>query len=134
MNKFLIAAAMLSLAACTSPMVTEESRQESAALNAFAACDFRAAETGFAELAAANPTNPYYHLNLGAARHKLGDKDKAIDSYMKAIELGESAPIAMKIESDGCNAAAPSASMDQTVTTTVANMARENLERLIKNG
>jgi hypothetical protein len=123
---------MLSLAACTSSGVSEADRQESVGLNAFASCDFAAAETVFADLTAAHPLNPYYHLNLGAARHKLGETDVAVDSYMKAIELGESAPIAMKIESDSCSAAEPAANMDMTVTTTVANMARDNLERMLK--
>lgn len=132
MNKFLMAAAMLSLTACTAPEMSGEARQEAAGLNAFAACDFQTAETTFAMLAADHPMNPYYRLNLGASQDRLGHTEAAVESYMKAIEIGESAKIAMGIESDVCNPVEPATSIDKTVSTTVANMARENLERLLK--
>lgn len=132
MNKFLIVAAMLSLGACTTTSMDGAEKEDAAGLRAFAACDFQTAEATYADLAAEHPLNPYYHLNLGAARHKLGQTDLAVDSYMKAIELGEAAPIATQIESDGCDTAAAASSVDESVSTTVANLGRENLERLLK--
>jgi Flp pilus assembly protein TadD len=107
-------------------------KKDAAGLSAFATCDFEAAEATYAGLVAEHRLNLYYHLNLGAARDKLGQTDLAVAWYMKAIELGEAAPIATLVESDGCDTAAAASSVDETVSTTVANLGRENLARLLK--
>lgn len=51
------------------------------------------AEQHFAGMLAKDPNNPYAMLNLGVAQARLGKKQEAAQSYRKAIQNGENAPV-----------------------------------------
>jgi tetratricopeptide (TPR) repeat protein len=47
------------------------------------------------EIVAADPNNPEVYYNLGVGSNKMGDKDKALEYYEKALELDPSYPEAL---------------------------------------
>ena len=68
------------------------------------------------------PDNPYALLNLGVAYQRLGEFDRARPNYQAAIEHGSTADVTRVAEKAGV----------KTETTTVSDLARQNLATLPK--
>lgn len=66
------------------------------------------------------PDNPYAHLNLGVAYQRLDKTDLARQQYQAAVKYGGSAQVTQVAQEKGVNAR----------TTTVADLARQNLKTL----
>ena len=103
------------LAGCTSP--TPRADDGWAML---VAQDYAGARAYYEQAVAANPDDPYVHLNLGVAYEKLGDKERAAQHYRVALANGQEAEIT-EVAEDGRVAAR---------RTTVARLAEENLAGL----
>lgn len=82
--------------------------------------DYPAARAHYESMLEEYPENPYAHLNLGVAYQRLGETGPARRHYEAAVEYGGSAEVSRVAEEEG---AAPR-------TTTVAELARQNLESL----
>ena len=82
--------------------------------------DYPAARTHYESMLEEYPENPYAHLNLGVAYQRLGEPGPARRHYETAIEHGGAAEVTRVAEEEG---AAPR-------TTTVAELARQNLQSL----
>lgn len=82
--------------------------------------DYPAARDHYEGILAENPDNPYAHLNLGVAYHRLGETERARRHYEAAVAHGGEAEITQVADEDGV---APE-------TSTVADQARENLRRM----
>jgi tetratricopeptide (TPR) repeat protein len=82
--------------------------------------DYVAAIDQYEILLKEHPDNPYALLNLGVAYQRLGNFDRARPNYQAAIVHGGSAEVTRVAETEGI----------KTQTTTVAELARQNLEAL----
>ena len=82
--------------------------------------DYAAAREHYENLLKEHPDNPYALLNLGVAYQRLGDFDNARPNYEAAIEHGSNAQVTRVAETDGV----------QPRSTTIADLARQNLETL----
>lgn len=78
------------------------------------------AEKHFAGMLGSDGGDPYAWLNLGVAQAQLGKKLEAGQSYRKAIQLGENAPVRSVVMYQG----------GQDIESTVAAVASANLEKL----
>lgn len=105
------------LAACASP---ERQRPLQFGVGYLVAEDYASAKAHFEKLHETHPRDPYIALNLGVALEKLGETDRAAEMYRIAIEEGEHTPVHLTV-TDGNQA---------RQTTSVAMLARRNLERL----
>lgn len=81
---------------------------------------YSAAAEQYQKVLAKYPKNPYAHLNLGVAYQRLDKTDLARQQYQAAVKYGGSAQVTQVAEEKGVNAR----------TTTVADLARQNLKTL----
>ena len=82
--------------------------------------DYATARDHYEAMLVEYPENPYAHLNLGVAYQRLGETGPARRHYEAAVEHGGSAEVTRVAEEEGT---APR-------TTTVAELARQNLQSL----
>lgn len=80
--------------------------------------EYAAARDQYKSVLEEDPDNPYAHLNLGVAYHRLGQTQRANRQYELAIEHGGSARVTQVAEETGI----------ASRTTTVADQARQNLQ------
>lgn len=82
--------------------------------------DYAAARDQYEAVLVEYPNNPYALLNLGVAYHRLGETERARANYQAAIEHGGNAEVTQVAEETGVDSR----------TSTVADLARQNLEAL----
>ena len=133
MRTFLAAAASVALlAGCATESSTSNNSTRTASANerddslgngisAVRRGDYARAEATLAAELKNDPNDPYANLNMGVLRAIQDRRDEALAFYQRAIENGEEAPINRTVTANGSVLAE---------TTTVANVARENISRL----
>lgn len=115
----LLGATML-LGACAATEV--EQSELSLGLEAIKEGRLPAAEQHFNTILAENPNDAFANLNLGLVKATTGRREEAIGHYQLAVSNGEDIVVQSLVR--------PGEAQTENITTTVANVARRNLEKL----